>query len=404
MNNDYDDIDEIETDESYQPKMSKKEKVKSGIRFTRFLLLLIMVLAALILLFANKDKINADNFRRLAAKIDIGISSVESTDKSLISFDYDSDSVIDVYKDGIARVTSDNLAIIDNIGTQFQSVLTGFNRPALITTDKYVLTYDRGGKRLIVTNSFTVLFEKSFEDNIVCVSMNDNGWFAVVTESEAYKNKLTVYNSSFEEVYKINSMTRYILSTDISNDNKHIVVSSVYAKDENITPQLNYYKLSSEESLWNVDFEKSVAVSVVAKDDGSVAALFEWGVCILDSKGKEKYRYEFSNKMLQTFNIERGRYNTVIISESTSGDSEILVFDNNGKQVANQKTDYTALSVDMESDRLAVISFENMYIYTASGKLIMQRENPNDATHILFSDKNSFLSVGSSGVVFNVIK
>ena len=403
MNNEYD-VDENEMDEPSEQKMSKTEKVKSGIRFTRFLLLLIMVLAALILLFANKDKINSDNFKRLAAKIDIGISSVKSTDNSVISFDYDSDSVTGVYKDGIARVTSSDLAIIDNIGTQFQSVLTGFNDPALITTDKYVLTYDRGGNRLIVTNSFTVLFEKSFEDNIVHVSMNDNGWFSVVTESEAYKNKLIVYNSSFEEVYKINSMTRYIICSDISNDNKHIAVSSIYIKDENVMPQLNYYKLSSEESLWNVDFPDRAAVYVAAKDDGSVTALFEWGVCILDSKGKEKYRYEFGSKILQTFNIERGRYNTVIISESTSGNSEIYVFDNNGKKVADQKTDYTALSSDMESDRLAVISLENMYIYTASGKLVMQRENPNDATHILFSDKNSFLSIGSSGVVFNVIK
>lgn len=403
MENEFE-VEQFEIDEQAEIQMTKTEKVKSGLRFARFLLLLVMVLAALILLFANKDKINSDNFKRLFAKIDIGMSSAEQSDNSIIGFDYDASSVIGVYKDGIARVTSDSLSIIDNIGTQFQNVLTGFNSPALITTDKYVLTYDRGGNKLIVTNSFAVLYEKTFEDNIVNVSMNDSGYFAVVTESEAYKNKLIVFDDSFKEIYKINSMSRYILSADISNDNKHIAVSSIYTKDDNVLPQINYYKLSSEDALWNVDFQDSPAVMVVTKDDGCVAALFEWGMCILDSKGKERYKYEFGNKILQTVNIERGRYNTIVLSESASGNSEIYVFDNNGKNISDEKTDYTALHVDMLGDRLAVASLENMYIYTASGKLIMKRENQNDATHILFSDRNSFLSVSSSGVVYNVIK
>lgn len=403
MENEFE-VEQFDIDDQTETQMTKTEKVKSGLRFARFLLLLIMVLAALVLLFANKDKINSDNFKRLFAKIDIGMSSAEQSDNSIIGFDYDANSVIGVYKDGIARVTSDSLSIIDNIGTQFQNVLTGFNSPALITTDKYVLTYDRGGNKLIVTNSFAVLYEKTFEDNIVNVSMNDSGYFVVVTESEAYKNKLIVFDDSFKEIYKINSMSRYILSADISNDNKHIAVSSIYAKDEYVLPQINYYKLSSEDALWNVDFQDSPAVMVVTKDDGCVAALFEWGMCILDSKGRERYKYEFGNKILQTVNIERGRYNTVVLSESASGNSEIYVFDNNGKNISDENTDYTALHVDMFGDRLAVASLENMYIYTASGKLIMKRENVNDATRILFSGRNSFLSVSSSGVVYNIIK
>ena len=84
---------------------SKKERIKSKIRFSRFLLLFVAAVFALVLLFVNKDKLNADNFRRLAAKIDIGLSSDKSTDNSVIDYDYNSSGVVGVYKDGIARVT-----------------------------------------------------------------------------------------------------------------------------------------------------------------------------------------------------------------------------------------------------------------------------------------------------------
>ncbi len=389
--------------ESVDDSSERNEKFKSGIRFARFLLLLIMVLSALVLLFANKNKISVDNFKRLAAKIDIGMSSAAKTDKAQIDFDYDSSSVIGVYKDGIARVTTDSLSIIDNMGTQFQNVLTGFNTPALITTDKYVLAYDRGGNKLIVTNSFTVLFEELFEDNIVNVNINSNGYIVVITESQAYKNKLIVYDSEFKVVYKINSMSRYFISADISDNNKYIAVSALYVENNNVLPQVVYYKLTSEESVWNFDYQDSVAVSVTAKNDGSVLSLFEWGISIVDSKGKEKYRFEFGNKILQCCHIDDGRYNVVVLSESQSGNSEIYVFDNNGKKIADIMTDYNVLSVDVCSDRIVTASIDKIFIYTASGKKISDRPNTNDGSMVLFSDKNSVLSISSSNVVYNVI-
>lgn len=395
--------DEIENIDSGNDRVTGSEKVKSGIRFARFVLLLIAVLSALILLFANRNKINIDNFKRLASKIDLGTSSAPKDDMSKIGFDYDSNSVVAVYKDGIARATEDNLSIIDNIGTQFQSVLTGFNSPALITNQKYALAFDRGGNKLIVTNSFSVLFEKVFEDNIVDVSMNEDGYFAVITESEAYKNKLVVFDNNFKEVYKFNSMKRYIVGADISNDNKNLALSCIYIENENVKPQIVYHKLSSEESLWTCDFDESIAVSVTAKNDGTVCAVFEWGMCILDSKGKEKYRYEFGNKMLQSFYISDGKYNTVAFSESMNGKSEIYVFDNSGKQIADIKTDFTVTSVDMLGDRMAVASLEKLCVYTATGKSIYERENPNNGTMALFSDKNAVLTISSSDIIYNVI-
>lgn len=381
----------------------RTERIKSKVRFARFLLLLTAAVFALIILFVNRDKLNADNFRRLAAKIDIGISSAKSSDNSVIDYDYNSTGVVAVYKDGVARVTSDSLVIMDNAGTQFQSVLTGFNNPALIATNKYVMTYDRGGRRLIITNSFTVVFDKTFDDNIVTATMNDSGYFAVVTESDAYKNKLTVFNSSFEEIYKLNSMTRYIIAADISQDNKNIAVSSYYIKDSSIIPQINYYSFTSEESLWDCNFDDKLAVSVVCKDDGSVAGVFEWGVCLIDSKGKEKYRFDFKNKILQSCIIKNGKHNAVVLSDSHSGTSTVSVFENSGKKVSDINTEITVLSADIYGDRIALLSRDKIYIYSVSGNLISQRDNKNDGMYILFSDKNSVLVVSDSDIVYNLI-
>ena len=81
----------------------------------------------------------------------------------------------------------------------------------------------------------------------------------------------------------------------------------------------------------------------------------------------------------------------------------MTVFDNAGKTISETGTDVTVISSDIFGDRLALLSRDKIYIYTVSGKLISERENPNDAEYVLFSDKNSVLVVSDSGIVYNLI-
>ncbi len=378
-------------------------RLKTTLRFIRFLMLFAAVIAALVVLLVNRDKLNSDNFKRLLAKIDIGMSSDRSLEGSVIDFDYNSSGSVAAFKDGVARVTSDTLVIMDNAGSQFQSVVTGFNEPALLTTDKYVMTYDRGGKRLIITNSFAVLFDHSFEDNIVTAAMNDSGCFAVVTESEAYKNKLIVFDSSFNEIYRINSMSRYILAVGLSEDGKHAAVSSYYVENDNMTPQINYYKFNSETAQWTSEYEQSVAVDIACRSDGTVAALFEWGVSVVDSKGREKCRYEFGSRIPQAYRLGDDKYNAVASGDSKNGSSTVTVFDSGGRTLSETDVGATVLSLDLHGDRMAVLTAEKVLIYTVSGKLICEKENESDGSQIIFSGKNAVLVVSGSDIVYNLI-
>jgi len=400
-----DEYQQIEFDEQFEQdeNQPKVKKIKSGLKFARVLILLIMAVTAGFLLFANRDKISMDNFRRLAAKIDLGVYSTSATDNAVIDYDYDSSAKIKAYKDGIARVSRQNLVITDNIGTQFQSLLTGFNNPQLVTTAKYVCAFDRGSNRLIVADSFSVVFDTAFEHNIVNVALNDAGYLAVVTESEAYKNHVIVFNSSFKEVYKINSMTRYIVSVDVFPDNKRIAVSSVYSKGQDVIPQINCYSLSKSESLWDVNFDDAVAVDIVAKEDGTTVALFEWGVCVLDKNGKQKYTHKFENDILQAYSITDGKYNVVVTSASGSGNSKVTVFNNLGKVISSFELDYAVLSVDSIADRIALLGAQTVSLYNVNGKQLSTRPNPNDATYLLFSDKNLIVSVSASSAVYNLM-
>lgn len=380
------------------------ERPKSALRFARYLLLLIMVTMALLFIFTNKDKINMDNFRRLLAKIDIGISLGSEIDDTQIDFEYRENSVTSVYKDGIARLTGERLSIMDNRGTQFLNVLSGFEQPQLIANDKYVLAYDSGGTELIVTNSFAVLFEKTFSDKIINASMNDSGYFAVVTQSDGYKSSVYVFNSKFEEIFKWDSLSRYIVDVEVAHNNDAIAVSTLYSEGEAIMPQINYFEFSDENISWSVDFDETVSPAISCKSDGTVCAIFEWGVCFIDNKGREKSRYQFEQNLVQNFDIDDEKYNAFVLSHSVSGNSTLVVLDNNGIMISSTEIDEYIKSVDVMGDKVALLSANNvMALNILSGKISWQRENSSNGVDVFFSDKSSVLVVSEISAVYNII-
>lgn len=380
------------------------ERPKSALRFARYLLLLIMVTMALLFIFTNKDKINMDNFRRLLAKIDIGISLGSEIDDTQIDFEYRENSVTSVYKDGIARLTGERLSIMDNRGTQFLNVLSGFEQPQLIANNKYVLAYDSGGTELIVTNSFAVLFEKTFSDKIINASMNDSGYFAVVTQSDGYKSSVYVFNSKFEEIFKWDSLSRYIVDVEVAHNNDAIAVSTLYSEGEAIMPQINYFEFSDENISWSVDFDETVSPAISCKSDGTVCAIFEWGVCFIDNKGREKSRYQFEQNLVQNFDIDDEKYNAFVLSHSVSGNSTLVVLDNNGIMISSTEIDEYIKSVDVMGDKVALLSANNvMALNILSGKISWQRENSSNGVDVFFSDKSSVLVVSEISAVYNII-
>lgn len=380
------------------------ERPKSALRFARYLLLLIMVTMALLFIFTNKDKINMDNFRRLLAKIDIGISLGSEIDDTQIDFEYRENSVTRVYKDGIARLTGERLSIMDNRGTQFLNVLSGFEQPQLIANNKYVLAYDSGGTELIVTNSFAVLFEKTFSDKIINASMNDSGYFAVVTQSDGYKSSVYVFNSKFEEIFKWDSLSRYIVDVEVAHNNDAIAVSTLYSEGETIMPQINYFEFSDENITWSVDFDETVSPAISCKSDGTICAIFEWGVCFIDNKGREKSRYQFEQNLVQNFDIDDEKYNAFVLSHSVSGNSTLVVLDNNGIMISSTEIDEYIKSVDVMGDKVALLSANNvMALNILSGKISWQRENSSNGVDVFFSDKSSVLVVSEISAVYNII-
>ncbi len=377
------------------------QRSKTTIKYIRYLLLLIMVMVALIFLFANRDQINGDNLRRLVAKINIGISAPASEDGE-VHFDTASTGETVIYKDGFAHATVEKLIITDKNGTEFQNTQLGFRNPVLAANSRYVLVYDSGGTGLMVADSFSVLFETNLENPIITAKMNSNGSIAVVTEGDGYLAKVYVYDSSFREIYRYRSLNRYILDAAVSADNKALAVSAMNIEGADIVPEIMYFKLSKEAVQWTVSFEEDACIALSVKDNGTVCGLFNWGMVSLNSKGAELGRYQLDNQALQCYSLEDGDDNVFVVSAAENGDGTIVICNEKGVVKDTVELDYYAVALDYYNGRIAVLGNQKSGVYNRSGKLLWE-EQPERATDIAFMGRNAVVVVSETKCVYNGI-
>lgn len=392
--------DELKENE-VRNESDNNRRSRMTIKYVRYLLLLIMVMVGLIFLFSNRDLISIDNFRRMLAKFDIGFSASGATDGE-VHFDASSAGKTIVYKDGFAHATVEKLIVTDKTGTEFQNVQLGFRNPVISANNRYVFVYDSGGTGLMVTDSFSVLFEKNMENPIITANMNSDGSIAVVTEGDGYLSKVYVYNTSFKEVYRYQSLNRYILDAVVTDNNKALAVSAMNIEGADITPEIMYFKLNKESVHWTVPFEGSACVRLSVKEDGTICGLFNWGMVSLNSKGKEVGRYQLENSVIQCYSMDDRSKNVFVVSAAENGDGQVVICDENGHVEDTFQIDYYATALDYCDGRVVILGNQKCCVYSSSGKLIWE-DSPERVSDVSFMGKKVVVIIGDAKCIYNGI-
>lgn len=375
------------------------------LRFTRYLLLCILVISIAVTIVKNRDSFNVDNLRRLFAKIDIGISYRGDVDGKQVELSYADDSSVATFKDGMAYLTPSKLTIMDNLGTVFMATETGFTHPELVASDKYCIAFDRGGNHLIVTNSFAVVFDITFKESISYVSLNSVGYLAVITTGGGYKNTLYVYDSSFKEIYVWHSNDRYLLSVAVSTDRKNAALSCYNVKDAANVPELVGLKFDSEEIAWNMPLDHGLPLDIRYKNSSLIAAVHTDALVFYNSKGKTENTYEFEKSFLQHFRLDHPDFTVLVSAAGRRGNSTVYVVNNRGKVTATHECDTMIEAMDLKQDKIAMITDEKVLVCSsASGKTVFEKESLTNAQTVCFGGKNCVLDIYKTYAVYNEIK
>ena len=343
------------------PTKKKRKKNNSPIKK------LIAALTAIVIIFSVLF-VSAKTFGKVPLSGATDAFSSLTAEMGEFPYKVQSNSVVDIvpFGSGIAVIRSDMLVVLSKSGKVLLSVRHNYPTPAIDINNGRAILFDRGGTRYTVIGRTQILLEETqTSDKILDARMASDGKFAIAVTAKDVKSVLSVYNTSFEEIFRWKCVSEYITDIDFSDNAGKAAVTVTGVKSANPYSRLVMFDFKKSEPLMQKDFDSMMLFSVNVS--GTVTTVTgDSYVCSLKKDGEIISEKSFSGDVLKSFSTEEnGRSSYVLLKYGNERDAVICSHGKKGK-------------VDFEistNEKISNISRSNRYICVLTGDMILTYNN-----------------------------
>ncbi len=293
-----------------------------------------LVLFCLAVLALGSEYITYDNLTYLARDFDLTVRS-EGEAASVISYPRHETMKFASYKSGMAVAGSDVLTIFDSAGIVLSEDTLNYTTPCMDASEKYVLTYDLGGKNYAVYNTLTRVIRRETEFKILCADMSDCGAFVMVTRSNETKYVVELYNEALNHTMSVYK-DHYVLDAAVRDDGERIVIVSAVPGQTDFGCEVSLCEEGQAEPLMTTTFGGLMPLDAAFHPDGSFSVICDGAVLFFDKDGNQTERFSLSGMTLVSADMADG-YVALLGAENALGsENRVVVLNRKGEVLLSQ--------------------------------------------------------------------
>ena len=195
----------------------------------------------------------------------------------------------------------------------------------LQTSGKKALIYESGGNKFRIDNKRKNLYTKKMEQNIIFARISENCNVSVITTSDTYICKITVFDDSGEEIYSRNCVER-VIDLTFNEDGTGCILATSDAADGEIISKIISVSFDSKKDKWTSDALNTMCLKTYYDRNG-ILVLGDTKCAYYSNKGELLTSYDYPSSlidwdyrdgkiaMLFENEIKRQNYFTTIDSE-----------------------------------------------------------------------------------------
>lgn len=342
-------VPEKET-QSEKPKKQRSPAVKRI--FAAILTVLLIILAALVFLF--RDELTGESIRRR-----FGQTRVQTETREAFTYETGAEQVFAPVGDGTAIASSSSVQLLDADGETVFKQVVSYELPAAFGTGDRALFCDLGGTGCVLARLDGESVAVVPAGEILTASVNENGWFVLVTAEAGYKGRVSVYNSECELQYEWWSGGGYVLRAVLSPDNRTLAVLSV----EKDCGKLRFFPLDRTEARAELSFPETLYYDLYYMGD-TVCAVGEDGLLFLNDSGESCGEFRTEGEFLLDYSFGSQSFVVVFVSGYRSGAGGTLIsLDNRGRVLGRASLDRDISSLCACGKQLLVMTGGGLYLY-----------------------------------------
>ena len=370
----------------------KEQKIKKIAKICVIVLILIAIITLIAMYFVKQD------FRRWVdsnlLRKDINTSNV-----ACIDLDTNKNNQIYCYGKNICILNDKNLKIYNESGQEATNIPVDVNTALFDSNGKYLAIAEKNGHNLCTIFDKTFLWKQQIDGDILQVSINQNGYVAVVTTDTTYKSIITLYDQNGKSVLKNYLSSSRVVDVSISNDNKYIAFAELDTTGALI--QSNIKIISVDKALTNP--EEAIIYTYNAEPSKMIVNINyqdkDFLVCVFDNS-VEKINLKTEETKLE---IEKS-FSFV----SCDLDSHIVYIKEENNGIFNSKSTVNILNTSNSQNNIYNIdevikemyAYKNiigvnvgseMYFLNTNGMLLKKYTSKQEITNVILSDSISII-------------
>ncbi len=365
--------------------LNSEKEYRALARSFRFYKLVALALCLMFIvggLVVFRDEITVENFRYLIRYLDMGSSTLDSSE-ALLQFDAGeaSGSKAQIYKNDLVLINRNHLEIFDFRNGKIFNDTFSMTRPTVSVSSAHTMVYDLAGKRLRLYNSFSMLQEYLFDYPIFCADTDDSGRYAVATSEKNYHCAVYVYNASHTRVFRWLSADKYVCDLALGNGTDRLAIATVKAEQGDFVSELHVF--SSRDSEYEAHFRFAGEMPLKVDTDGKYARLLtDRALHTVNLESGEIIRVPFDRERIHRYHFG-GDASLVVLDDDTVGvRQELLICSPKGELLRTEVITERILDVDHFGEYLYFLTEDKVIrLHAATGE---KQEYPVDDRYSQF--------------------
>ncbi len=361
-----------------------------------FLILFISVVAVLALM--NIDKLTPDNIAHWFQYDLLGKSEGDGyptgfAGSSVSSGNFDLISGVPVY------CSDTSIAVLNNNAGILQEVQHSYASPMLSANNSHAIVYNLNATGYTVFKKDSIVRTGSVKKKILSADISSNGIYAILTRSDDYLSRLTVYRTDGLEKYSYSFADYYMNKVSVNKDGSRAVLTGVSARNGGLISVIYVLDFTQDNYMQKYEVEDTFFYDIKYLDNGNAfAAGDESAVFINVNEGSIK-PINYNSRTLTSYMIRRDQGAVLSLSLNPDGRScDIISYNTDGNRDCEISTGKRIISLDIRGNDRAVLTPDSILVFDREGSLKGKADTDTDSRKIVYCDYNSFYVLGKSRI------
>lgn len=320
--------------------------------------------------------------------------NVTQDDVPTIKLNTDKTNQIYVYGRYLAILNDRKITLYNNYGQEVSTIEVNINTAIFNSKDRYLVVAEENGKEACLIYDQNYLWSNTIEGEILQVTVNKNGYVAIIYEDSTYKSIIKVYDFSGKVIFTSYFADTRIIDATISKDNKYVAIGELDTSGAVVQSNIKIIPIENAQNdpenaisyTYNADSGKMI-INIEYQDSNKIVCMYDDSISILENEQNTELITVNDENTFMAINFSNHIMYTEEDNSLFSSTTNIKIVNTNNNKTITYTIEETPKEIYENEDIICINLGTEIYFINTSGWLIKNYSDRQEITNVTFSNE-----------------